>query len=93
MFDYKESLTVTFTLFAVIDIIGSIPVIISMRKKMGHIQSGMATLVAGLLMTLFFLVGEQFLNFFPMSRKNNDNKMETRTKTKIITRRQDKRRR
>ncbi len=62
MFDYKESLTVTFTLFAVIDIIGSIPVIISMRKKMGHIQSGMATLVAGLLMTLFFLVGEQFLN-------------------------------
>ena len=62
MFDYRESLTITFTLFAVIDIIGSIPVIISMRKKMGHIQSGVATLVAGLLMTLFFLVGEQFLN-------------------------------
>ncbi|MFM6982817.1 MAG: MarC family protein [Chitinophagaceae bacterium] len=58
----KEILTVTFTLFAVIDIIGSIPVIITLREKLGHIQSEMATLVAGLLMTLFFLVGEEFLN-------------------------------
>ncbi len=62
MFDLKEILTVTFTLFAVIDIIGSIPVIITLREKIGHIQSEKATLVAGLLMTLFFLVGEEFLN-------------------------------
>ncbi len=62
MFDFKESLTVTFTIFAVIDIIGSIPILVSMRQKIGKIQSGMVTLVAGLLMTLFFLVGEQFLN-------------------------------
>lgn len=62
MFDFKESLTVTFTLFAVIDIIGSIPVLIAMRNKIGLIQSEIATLVAGLLMTIFFLVGEQFLN-------------------------------
>lgn len=62
MIDMKEILTVTFTLFAVIDIIGSIPVIITLREKLGHIQSEMATLVAGLLMTLFFLVGEEFLN-------------------------------
>ncbi len=62
MFDLKEILTVTFTLFAVIDIIGSIPIIITLREKLGHIQSEMATLVAGLLMTLFFLVGEEFLN-------------------------------
>ncbi len=62
MFDFKQSLTITFTLFAVIDIIGSIPMLVTMRNKLGHIQSGVATLVAGLLMTVFFLVGEQFLN-------------------------------
>lgn len=63
MFDAKEIITVSFTLFAVIDIIGSIPIIINLREKLGHIQSEMATLVAGLLMTIFFLVGEQFLGF------------------------------
>lgn len=62
MVDFKEILTVTFTLFAVIDIIGSIPVIINLREKLGHIQSELATLVAGLLMTLFFFVGEEFLH-------------------------------
>lgn len=62
MFDFRESLTVTFTLFAVIDIIGSIPVLITMRNKIGVIEAEKATLVAGLLMTVFLLVGEQFLN-------------------------------
>ena len=61
MFDFKEAITVTVTLFAVIDIVGSIPILITMRNKLGHIQSGVATLVAGLLMTTFFLIGEQFL--------------------------------
>ena len=62
MLDSREILTVTFTLFAVIDIIGSIPVLVTLREKTGHIQSGLATLVAGLLMIVFFLVGEQLLN-------------------------------
>ncbi len=62
MFDMHEVLTVTFTLFAVIDIIGSVPVIVNLREKTGHIQSGLATLVAGLLMTVFFFAGEQLLN-------------------------------
>lgn len=62
MFDLQEILTVSFTLFAVIDIIGSIPVVVNLREKIGHIQSEVATLVAGLLMTIFFLVGEKFLN-------------------------------
>jgi multiple antibiotic resistance protein len=57
----NEIITVTFTLFAVIDIIGSVPVIINLREKIGHIQSEIATLVAGLLMVAFFLVGEKFL--------------------------------
>jgi multiple antibiotic resistance protein len=62
MINAKEIITVTFTLFAVIDIIGSIPIVVNLREKIGHIQSEIATLVAGLLMTIFFFVGEQFLN-------------------------------
>lgn len=61
MFNLSEIITVSFTLFAVIDIIGSVPVVIALREKTGHIQSETATLVAGLLMTLFFFVGERFL--------------------------------
>lgn len=61
MFNFNEIITVSFTLFAVIDIIGSVPVVIALREKTGHIQSETATLVAGLLMTLFFFVGERFL--------------------------------
>jgi multiple antibiotic resistance protein len=62
MFDLHEILTVTFTLFAVIDIIGSIPIIVTLREKTGQVQSGLATLVAGLLMTVFFFIGEELLN-------------------------------
>lgn len=56
-----ELLTVTFTLFAVIDILGSIPLLISLKTKMGQIQEFKATLISGALMILFLLVGEKFL--------------------------------
>jgi len=60
----KEILTVTFTLFAVIDIIGSIPVLASLRIKMGgEIRSTQATIVSGGLMIVFLLIGKQFLDF------------------------------
>ncbi len=59
--DLKEILTATMVLFAVIDIVGSIPVIIDLRKKVGHIQSEKATVVAGLLMILFLFLGESIL--------------------------------
>jgi multiple antibiotic resistance protein len=48
-------------LFAIIDILGSIPVVISLRNKAGHIQSGKASIVALLLMILFLFVGEEML--------------------------------
>jgi multiple antibiotic resistance protein len=58
-----ELLTITFTLFAVIDILGSIPVLISLKDKMGgQIRSLQATVASGALMLLFLFVGEQFLN-------------------------------
>ncbi|WBU87863.1 MarC family protein [Cellulophaga omnivescoria] len=61
-FDFKEIVTASMILFAVIDIIGSIPIIISLRAKVGHIQSEKASLVATLIMVAFLFVGEEILN-------------------------------
>lgn len=61
MFSFDQILAVTFTLFAVIDIVGSIPVLVSLKEKLGHIDAGKATLASGFLMILFLLVGEPFL--------------------------------
>jgi multiple antibiotic resistance protein len=61
-FTIDELLTVTFTLFAVIDIIGSIPLLISLKQKMGGIRELRATLISGAFMIIFLFVGEKFLN-------------------------------
>ena len=59
----KEILTVTFTLFAVIDMVGNIPVLASLRVKMGgQIKSTQATFASGALMILFLFMGKQFLD-------------------------------
>lgn len=55
-------LTVTFTLFAIIDIVGSVPILISLKQKMGGIRESRATLISGALMILFLFAGEPFLN-------------------------------
>lgn len=60
-FHLDELLTVTFTLFAVVDILGSIPLLISLQKKMGEIRSFQATAVSGGLMILFLFAGKPFL--------------------------------
>lgn len=60
--DFREIATASMVLFAVIDIIGSIPIIIDLRKKAGHIQSEKATIVAGILMIVFLFVGKEILN-------------------------------
>lgn len=63
----KEILTVSFTLFAVIDVLGSIPILISLRDKMGGvIRSTQATLASGALMILFLFVGKQFLKLLSL---------------------------
>ncbi|MCA6449504.1 MAG: MarC family protein [Chitinophagaceae bacterium] len=61
-FHLDQLLTVTFTLFAVIDIVGSIPLLISLKDKMGAIRSIQATLVSGALMILFLYAGQPFLS-------------------------------
>jgi multiple antibiotic resistance protein len=60
--ELNELLTVTFTLFAVIDIIGSIPLLLSLKKKMGGLNEIKATLISGALMILFLYLGEPFLH-------------------------------
>ena len=61
-FNFKEILTAFMVLFAVIDIIGNIPIIIDLRKKVGHIQSEKASLIAGFIMILFLFVGQSLLS-------------------------------
>jgi multiple antibiotic resistance protein len=61
-FQFDQLITVTFTLFAVIDIVGSIPLLISLKEKMGGIKSVNATLISGALMIAFLYVGKPFLN-------------------------------
>ncbi|MDA0780200.1 MAG: MarC family protein [Bacteroidetes bacterium] len=61
MLDIKEIVTCTMVLFAVIDIVGSTPIIIGLRQKVGHIQSEKASLVAGIIMIAFLFLGESIL--------------------------------
>jgi len=61
LFDFKEVVTATLILFAVIDIVGSIPVIIDLRQKVGHIQSEKASFVAIVIMIAFLFIGEEIL--------------------------------
>ncbi|HLP39594.1 MarC family protein [Lacibacter sp. H375] len=69
-FSLSQLLTVSFTLFAVIDIIGSIPLLIAMKDKMGAIREFKATLISGALMILFLFVGESFLQMLGVDRRS-----------------------
>jgi multiple antibiotic resistance protein len=60
-FKIDELLTIVFTLFAVIDIVGSIPLLIAMKEKSGAIKSLKVTLISGGLMILFLFLGKPFL--------------------------------
>ena len=60
-FNIKEILTAFMVLFAVIDIVGNIPIIIDLRKKAGHIQSEKASIIAGVIMIIFLFLGDSIL--------------------------------
>lgn len=67
----KEILTVSFTLFAVIDMLGSAPVLITLKQKMGgQIKSGQATFASGALMILFLFLGQEFLALLGLDVKS-----------------------
>ncbi|MGF1558895.1 MAG: MarC family protein [Flavobacteriaceae bacterium] len=60
-FNLREIATASMVLFAVIDILGSIPIIISLRNKVGHIESEKASIVSAVIMIAFLFVGEKIL--------------------------------
>ncbi len=60
--DFKEIATVGMVLFAVIDIVGTVPIVVDLRAKHGHIESEKASLVAGMIMIVFLFIGEEFLS-------------------------------
>ena len=59
----KEILTVSTILFAVIDVVGSVPVLLQVKQRVGVIKTGQATLVSFLIMIGFLFLGESILNF------------------------------
>jgi multiple antibiotic resistance protein len=60
-FNVREIFTAFMILFAVIDIVGNIPIIIDLRKKVGHIQSEKASIIAGVIMVFFLFLGTSLL--------------------------------
>ena len=60
--NFKEIFTAFMVLFAVIDIIGNVPIVIDLRKKVGHIQSEKASIIAGVIMVFFLFLGNSLLN-------------------------------
>lgn len=59
-----DILSAFMVMFAVIDIFGSIPIILSIKNKGGEIKAGQASLVAFLVFMAFLFLGEQILNLF-----------------------------
>ncbi|WP_445733753.1 MarC family protein [Mariniflexile sp.] len=60
--NFKEIFTAFMVLFAVVDIIGNIPIIIDLRKKVGHINSRKASIISGIIMISFLFLGNSILN-------------------------------
>ena len=67
-FSIKQTLTATMVLFAVIDILGSIPIIVSLRKKFGHIEAEKASIVACILMIAFLFIGDNILKLIGIDK-------------------------
>ena len=66
----KEILTVSAILFAVIDVIGSLPVLLQVKLSVGKINSEKATLVSLLIMIGFLFLGENILKFMGVDLKS-----------------------
>ena len=70
MINFADLLTITVTLFAVIDILGNIPLIITLRQKTGEINAFKVTWVSGLIMIVFLFIGEDILNMIGIDLKS-----------------------
>ncbi len=70
MFNFKEIFSVSLILFSVIDIVGNIPIVISLKEQGKKIEAGKATIASGVLMLLFLLGGEKILGLFGVDVKS-----------------------
>lgn len=61
-FDLKEFISSSMILFAVIDVIGNIPLIVLLREKYKVIESEKASIVSLIIMIVFLFLGEIILN-------------------------------
>ncbi|SFU26981.1 multiple antibiotic resistance protein [Pustulibacterium marinum] len=59
--DFKQIASATMILFAVIDVIGNVPIIVDLRRKVGHVESEKASIVAGIIMISFLFLGDEIL--------------------------------
>jgi multiple antibiotic resistance protein len=62
-FSIKETLAATMVLFAIIDILGAIPIIVTLKQKFGKIESEKVAVVSGILMIAFLFIGNKILKF------------------------------
>jgi multiple antibiotic resistance protein len=69
-FSLKEFFTVTMILFAVIDIIGSIPILIELRSKVGELESRKASIASLCIMVVFFFLGDSILELIGLDIKS-----------------------
>ncbi|MBL7812483.1 MAG: MarC family protein [Bacteroidetes bacterium] len=67
---FSEVLTVSLTLFAVIDMLGSVPIIISLKSKIPNISAWKVTLASGVLMIGFLYAGESILKYLGIDRQS-----------------------
>jgi multiple antibiotic resistance protein len=70
MINFDQIITVSFSLFAIIDMLGNIPILISLKEKIGEIESFKVTLAAGALMFGFMFIGERFLGILGVDLKS-----------------------
>lgn len=63
-FNLEEIIKATVVLFAVIDILGSIPLILDVKRKAGNIHAFKATFVSLIIMLLFLFFGEKLIGIF-----------------------------
>lgn len=63
-FDFQELASAFIVLFAVIDIIGSIPIILDLKQKGRSVNAIKATLIAAVLLVGFFYAGDMLLRLF-----------------------------
>lgn len=70
MLHFNHILTTSLALFAVIDILGSIPVLISFQEKSGPVHAARVTLISGGIMILFLFLGEELLGIMGIDVKS-----------------------